>query len=243
MDLGFESYVPFIAKGLGVTAEAFLLGLLVAAPSAFALGLLRNAPTRWLTAPAAAFVEFFRGTSALVQLFWAFYALPFLGINLSPMLAGVLVIGLNEGSYTSEVVRAGIRSVPQGQVEAARTLGLSRVRTLYQIVLPQALPIMLPNIANSVIDLLKFTSLLSLVTVSDLTERALSVQQTTGSTLPTLGGILVVYYALSLIVDGIMSALERRALVRVGSYERPQARRKWRLNPADAVAALRRLSV
>lgn len=224
----FSAYIPYIVRGLGITAEAFGLGVVVCAPVALILGLMRDSGNRWLTVPATVIVEFFRGTSALVQLFWAFYALPLIGIRLAPLVAGILVIGLNEGSYASEVVRAGLRSVPAGQKEAAISLGLSRARRLWRIVLPQALPIMMPNITNAVIDLLKFTSLLSLVTVSDLTERALQIQQTTGVTLRTLGGILIVYYLFSLIIAGIMDVLERKALAHVGRPQPARRRMDWR---------------
>src|SRR5690606_36179784 len=114
--------------------------------------LSKVAPVRWL---ATAYVEKFRGTSALVQLFWVYFALPRFGVEVSATLAGVLVLGLNGGAYGAEVVRSAIQAVPPGQREAARALGFSARQIRWRLVLPQAVGPMLPPAGNLVIELLK----------------------------------------------------------------------------------------
>jgi polar amino acid transport system permease protein len=116
------------------------------------------------------------------------------------LLAGVLVLGLNEGSYFSEVVRAGINAVPAGQREAALTLGFSPAYRFFRIILPQALPVMIPPFGNALVTTLKFTSLVSLVTIQDLSFRADLVATSLGQTAQVFGLIIVIYYALALLL-------------------------------------------
>ena len=131
-------------------------------------------------------IELFRGTSALVQLFWAFYVLPFFGLELSPLVAGVLVLGLNEGSYFAEVVRPALQSVVGGQRDAAITLHLPRWYRFRRIILPQALPVMIPPFGNALIGMLKFTALVSLVTLQDIAFRASMIRSSLGNSGPSL---------------------------------------------------------
>jgi polar amino acid transport system permease protein len=154
-------------------------------------------------------IEFFRGSSALVQLFWAFYVLPFFGVSLSPMVAGVLVLGVNEGSYFSEIVRAGFAAVPRGQREAAITLGLPARYRFFRILLPQALPLMLPPFGNELITMLKFTALVSLVTIQDLSFRASLVGSSLGESGPVFGLTIIIYFLLALLLGGGVRLLER----------------------------------
>ena len=168
---------------------------------------------RW---PAGFVIELFRGSSSLVQLFWAFYVLPFFGINLPALVAGVLVLGLNEGSYFSEVVRAGINAVPAGQREAAVTLGFSPGYRFFRIILPQALPVMIPPFGNALVTMLKFTSLVSLVTIQDLSFRADLVATSLGQSASVFGIIIVIYYALALLLGFGAKRLERSVNRRVG---------------------------
>lgn len=136
--------IPELLRGAQVTAVVALGGSLFALAMALLAGLTRlygPAPLRWL---AFAYIETFRGTSALVQLFWLFFVLPHFGITLAPMAVGIMALGLNVGAYGAEVVRGAIGSVAQGQWEAAAALNLSRAQTLRRIVLPQAFVAMIP---------------------------------------------------------------------------------------------------
>src|SRR4051812_5480819 len=165
-------FYPFLAHGLLVTLEVTGLALLVAIGVSFVAAFGRMAalrPVRWL---AGAFIEVFRGTSVVVQLFWFFFALPLLGLRLAPMEAAVLGLGLNQGAYGAEIVRGAIGSVARGQGEAAVALNMTPVLRMRRVILPQAIPRMLPPFGNVAIDTLKATALVSLVTVSDLTFRA-----------------------------------------------------------------------
>lgn len=203
-------YFPLLLRGLGTTLLITLLGGVVTVLVAFAAGLARLSRFGWVRVPAVIFVEAFRGTSMLVQLFWFFYALPFLGIQLAPLTAAVLVLGLNEGAYASEVVRSSIKSLPRGQTEAGVALGLRPGQRMRRILIPQAVPIMLPPMGNVMVDLLKNTSLVSLITVLDLTFSAQLVRTTTGETAAVFTTILVMYFIASMVVTVITALLERR---------------------------------
>src|SRR6516225_5625132 len=136
------NYLPFFLGGIPVTLEVTFLAMAVAVPVAVILAIGRRSPHALIRWPAGFVIELFRGSSALVQLFWAFYVLPLFGLTLSPLVCGVVVLGFNGGSYMSEVVRAGLDAVPKGQREAALALGLPPRYRLFRIVLPQALPLM-----------------------------------------------------------------------------------------------------
>jgi polar amino acid transport system permease protein len=125
--------------------------------------------------PMGFIAEFIRGTPLLVQLYFIFYVLPDLGITLSPLVAGVIGLGLHYGTYTAEVYRAGIDNVARGQWEAAKACNLSSMQTWTQIILPQALPPMIPALANYFVAMFKETPLLSAITVLELMNQARSI--------------------------------------------------------------------
>ena len=209
-------YLPFLLMGIPVTIEVTVLAMAVALPVAVILALGRGSRLAVLRWPAGFVIELFRGSSSLVQLFWAFYVLPFFGINLPALVAGVLVLGLNEGSYFSEVVRAGINAVAAGQREAAVTLGFSPSYRFFRIILPQALPVMIPPFGNALVTMLKFTSLVSLVTIQDLSLRADVVATSLGESATVFGLIIVIYYALALLLGSGAKWLERDVNRRTG---------------------------
>jgi len=205
-----EPYLPFLLGGLWITILLTVLGMLLALVVAFTVGLSRMSRRRLLRWPAGAFIEIFRGTSMLVQLFWLFFALPFFGIQFVPFAAAVLALGLNEGAYAAEIVRGAISSLPRGQKEAAVALSMSPYQRMRWVILPQAIPRMIPSFGNVLVDLLKNTSLVSLVTVSDLTFRAQMVRSTTGATTAVFASILVLYFVVSYALGLGRGWLERR---------------------------------
>lgn len=209
-------YLPYLMMGIPVTVEVTILAMALAIFVAVVLALGRMSPLSTLRWPAGFVIELFRGSSSLVQLFWVFYVLPVFGINLPPLIAGVLVLGLNEGSYLSEVVRAGLAAVPRGQAEAGLTLGFSPAYRFFRIILPQALPIMIPPFGNAMITMLKFTSLVSLVTIQDLSFRANLIATTLGQSAAVYGLIMVAYYALALVLGFLSRLLEARVNRGVG---------------------------
>ena len=211
-----RDFLPFLLMGIPVTLEVTVLAMAVTLPVAVILALGRGSRLAALRWPAGFVIELFRGSSSLVQLFWAFYVLPFFGINLPALVAGVLVLGLNEGSYFSEVVRAGINAVPPGQREAAVTLGFSPGYRFFRIILPQALPVMIPPFGNALVTMLKFTSLVSLVTIQDLSFRAGLVATSLSQSAAVFGIIIVIYYALALLLGFGARRLERVVNRRTG---------------------------
>lgn len=161
---------PVLAKGLNVTITVLIASAIFGYLMAFIAGLCRlssNIILRWIT---TFYVEVFRGTSLIVQLFWLFYALPILfNINLgNEFWAGSLAIGLNYGAYMSEIVRGSILSVTKGQSEAATALNMSRFQRMRLVILPQAVRMMLPEFGNYLIQMLKATSLVSLISMHDI---------------------------------------------------------------------------
>lgn len=207
----FREFLPELLRGMLVTVSVALgaAGVAVVMALISALGRLYGArPVRWL---AVAYIETFRGTSALVQLFWLFFVLPHFGLTLEPMTVGIAALGLNVGAYGAEVVRGAMLAVPRGQWEAATALNLSRAKTLRRVILPQAFVAMIPPWGNLFIELLKATSLVSLITLADLTFKANQLNQNSLRTLEVFGLVLLMYLALATLVTHGMRALEQRA--------------------------------
>lgn len=208
--------LPPLADGLWVTLQVFGGALVLAVPLAIVAGLARMSRWRLVAWPAVAYIEIFRGTSALVQLFWFYYVLPLFGLALPAMLAGILVLALNSGAYGAEVVRGAVQAVPAGQREAAVALNLTPLQILRRIVLPQALPAMLPPAGNLFIELLKNTALVSLITIADLTFRAQLLRADTLRTMEIFSLVLLIYFAVALGITGVVRALERALRARRG---------------------------
>jgi polar amino acid transport system permease protein len=164
--------LPDLLKGLKITVEATLLGSLIAMILGLALAIGRRSRNRLISWPIAALVEFIRSTPLLVQLYFLFFVLPNFGVTLGALTAGVLGLGIHYSTYTSEVYRAGIEGVPRGQWEAAKALNLSARRTWTSVVLPQAIPAVLPALGNYVNGMFKDTPLLSAITVIELLNQA-----------------------------------------------------------------------
>lgn len=203
-----ELLTPLLG-GFVVTLKLTLAAAVVAAVCALIAGLARLAPMwalRWL---ATIYVEVFRGTSALVQLFWFYFVLPLLGVDLSAMTAGILVLGLNAGAYGAEVVRGAVLAVPKGQREAALALNLTPVQTMRRVVLPQAVPAMLPPAGNLLIELLKNTALVSLITITDLTFSAQILRAETLRTTEIFSVVLMMYFGAALLITFSVRWLER----------------------------------
>lgn len=203
--------LPVLLRGLDVTVRLTLTSAALAFLIAIIAGLGRLSPLAPLRAVAGLYVEVFRGTSVLVQMFWFFFALPLFGITLTPFVAGVAALSLNIGAYGAEVVRGAIRSVPAGQTEAAIALNMTPSQRMLRVILPQALVLMLPPFGNLLIELLKATALVSLITIPDITFQGVSLQQTTGRTTEIFLWLLVLYFALAYPMTLAVRWVERRA--------------------------------
>lgn len=202
--------IRLLLSGLVVTVELCVAGALLATVLALLAGLGRVSLDPIVRGVSFAYVELFRGTSVLVQLFWFYFAFPLLlGIELPAMVAGVLALGLNVGAYGAEVVRGAIKDVAVGQHEAAVALHLTRWQRMRHVILPQALPAMLPPAGNLLIELIKASAVVSMITIADLTHAADLVREHTLQTALVYGVVLLLYFALAQLAMFGMRRLER----------------------------------
>ncbi len=204
------SILPEILRGLGVTLLAVFWGMTIALSLGLVWATARRSTNRLVAWPVACFVEFVRSTPLLVQIFFLFYVLPSLGLTLSPLLAGVVALGIHYSCYTSEVYRAGINAVPRGQWEAARALSFSRWESYRYVILPQAIPPIIPALGNYVIAMFKDAPLLSAITVLEILQRAKIIGNETFRYLEPFTVVGVIFLILSLLSGLLLTRLERR---------------------------------
>lgn len=207
----FSDSLLVFADAALTTVKITICAAILSVIFAFAGGLGRMAPFAPVRWTAAAYVEIFRGTSALVQLFWLFYVLPLFGPRIDPFSAGVLGVALNVGAYGGVVVEAAVRAVPKGQYEAAIALNMSPWTRMRRIILPQAFVLMIPPWGNLFIQLFKLTALVSFIGISDLTYTAYQLNQTTYRTVEVFTIILFFYFAIGLLITIGMRLLARLA--------------------------------
>jgi polar amino acid transport system permease protein len=213
----FGNAMPFICKGAQVTAEVTAGGAVLAVVLAAVAGLAATSHLRLVRGVSRVYMEFFRGASVLVQLFWIFYAMPAItGYRLSPIFAGVLTLGLNLGAYGSEVVRGAIKAVPAPQREAAIALNLSPYQRMRRVILPQAFVGMVPPGTSLMIELLKATSLVSAISVADMTYQANVTVSSIGHQFAIFGIVMVIYFLMAQVITVVMRVVERRAAAMVG---------------------------
>lgn len=209
------SFLPILLDGLRVTAGVACLSAVFALVIAFTVGLGRLVPLRPLQVVLRAYVEVFRGTSALIQLFYVYFVFPLFGLNLEPFPAAVIALSLNTGAYGSEIVRSSVLAVSKGQREAASVLGLPGPTTVRLVLLPQAIPRMLPPFGNLLVEHIKITSLVSLITVTDLAFAAQNVVQAQGNATQVYLIVLALYFVICFPVTQGTRFIER-ALRRAG---------------------------
>ena len=201
---------PTMVTGAGYTLlfalAAMLGGLAIGVPTA----LMRIAPLAWLRWPAGLYVSLMRGTPLLVQIFVIYYGLPSIGIEFTPVTAGVLALSLNSGAYLSESLRGAILSIRQDQWRASFSLGLGHGQTLLHVVLPQALRVAVPSMGNTLTSLIKDTSLVSVITMTELMLATKEVIATTFQPLPLYLAAAAIYWMLSLAFDQLQRLAERR---------------------------------
>jgi polar amino acid transport system substrate-binding protein len=166
----YRRYLPLLLQGALVTLEISFASMAIAIGFGLLMAVLRVFAPRILAWPVVGFIEVIRGTPLLIQLFIIFYGLPSIGIRFSPLWAAVIGLGINYAAYEAENYRAGIQSIPRGQIDAAVALGLTRIQTIRKIVLPQAVRLVIPPVTNDFIALLKDSSLVSVITMVELTK-------------------------------------------------------------------------
>ncbi|EID55413.1 ectoine/hydroxyectoine ABC transporter permease subunit EhuC [Saccharomonospora xinjiangensis] len=212
-------FISVIADGLLVTIQATVGGIILATVLSFVAGLAMLSRYTAVRAITRVYVEVWRGTSEVVQLFWLYFVLPVLtGFQLLPLWAGVLVLGLNFGAYGAEIVRGAVQSVPKEQHEGCIALNFSPAQRMRRVILPQALVEMVPPFNNLFIQLLKGTALLTFITVPEMTHQAtvVLVPSFTGDVALIFTTLLLFYLVLSIVITFLMRLLERWAARKVG---------------------------
>lgn len=211
--------LPRIMDGVLVTLGLTLGGATLAMVIAVTLGLMARQPNVLIRGTARTIIEFFRGTSLVVQIMWFFYVLPLMGVQLPALFVGILALGLNYGAYAAEVVRGSINSVQSGQWEASTALSMSSFHRMRRIIFPQAWALMIPSLTNLLIHLLKGSAIVSFIAINDLTFYVDQLRLDTSTWfaygLVGLGGYFIIAYLLTL----LMNALEVRAKHRLGRGE------------------------
>lgn len=203
--------LPFLAEGAITTIIITIFSLFLGLILGVFLGMGRIAKNPLIRIPATAYVQFVRGTPLLVQIFILYFGLPSaFNMNLDPYLAGILALGFNSGAYVAEIVRAGIQSIDRGQMEAARSLGMSHRLAMQHIILPQAFRRILPPIGNEFILLLKDSSLVSTIALPELLFNGKLVAARTYDYFSMYIGVALVYLLLTWLASQLMSYIERR---------------------------------
>lgn len=206
-----QSNLRFMLVGLGWTLAIALCAIVVSVVLGILLALAGLSKKRWLRGINRVYVEIFRAIPLLVLLLWVYYGLPVvLGLSLGAFAAGVLSLALSDAAFEAEVFRAGIQSVPRGQVEAADTLGLSKAQTFRLIVFPQAIRSILPALGNQFIYVLKMSSLVSVIGLQELTRRANELNVTEYRPLEIYTFLVLEYLLLILIASWLVRKMEAR---------------------------------
>jgi polar amino acid transport system permease protein len=202
--------LPTLGSALVITIQATVLGMAVAITLGLVLAMLRRSRLRVVSLPTAFFIEFVRSTPLLVQMYFLFYVLPLTGAQMSPLMTGIVALGLHYATYCAEVYRAGIEAVPRGQWEAATALNMSRWRTTVGVVLPQAIPPVVPALGNYLVAMFKDTPLLSAITVVELLQQSKMIGSSTFRYTEPLTLVGLLFLALSLVAAWGVRGLEAR---------------------------------
>lgn len=204
------SILPILGRGLIVTLQATLLGFIVASVLGLILAALKNVRFKLIAWPTRFFSEFIRDTPLLVQLFFLYYVLPDYGLVLPAFLTGALALGLQYSAYISEVYRAGIESVAKGQTEAAHALDLSAWRTFSIIILPQAIPRIIPALGNYLVSMMKDVPILSVVAILELLNVAKIIGDRSFNYMIPLSLVGLIYLIITLIAAWGVRLLDER---------------------------------
>lgn len=206
--------LPFLAQGAAVSALIAAAAVALGAAIGLALALGRSygpAPVRWLC---RGYTDCIRGTPLLVQVYIIYFGLPSIGLQLPKGVSGVLALGLNSGAYLGEIFRAGIESISSGQTDAAKSLGMTHGQSLRLVILPQALRRVLPPLGNEVVTLVKDSSLVSVIGLSELLYRGYLVAARTYDYFTLFIGVAAVYFCLTFLVSQAFLSVERRVRLR-----------------------------
>lgn len=214
--------MPQLLDGAWITVQLTVYSAAVGLVIALIFGLMGTSSHAWARRVSRVYVEIFRGLAVLILMYWFFYSLPLLGFRLEPMVAGVAALGLNAGAYGAEVVRGAILAVPKAQYEATIALNFSTAQRLRKVIIPQAWAAMIPPLTNLLIQLLKGTALVSLITIVDLSKVADNWRGNSGDSALAYGVSLVFYFVIAQVFVLFMRWLERRANRKLGRSPGPR---------------------
>ncbi len=213
MTLDFTTLIPYLHMfwaGMTITVKASVAAVLIGTALGVLIGAMRVLPVRPLRTISGAYVYVIRGTPLLIQLFLIYFGLPSLGLNLPAFSAGVIGLAINSSGYVGEIVRGGIEAVPKGQWEASQVLGLSYLKTMRHIILPQAIRNMLPAFGNEFITLIKESSLLSTLAITELTMVGQQVRSVTYASFETFILVGLIYLCLTSFIGLMLGIVEKK---------------------------------
>jgi polar amino acid transport system permease protein len=205
-----STYGPGFMTAAWIVLWVTILTILLSWVCGLAAALAQRSHLKTVRAIAAFYIWFIRGTPALIQIFIVYFGLPQLGVRLSPFTAGVLALGVNSGAYVAEIIRSGLSAIPRGQTESSLALGFSPAQTMRTIILPQVFRIILPSMTNEAISILKNTSLLSTITVVELTLYAQTLISATFRPFDFYIAVALIYLVLTSVLTRLASWLEHR---------------------------------
>ncbi|WP_433749030.1 amino acid ABC transporter permease [Paenibacillus amylolyticus] len=207
--------LPLLLEGTAVTLKLVVISLIIAMVIGLISGLMSTSLNRLLRLVATLYVDIIRGTPLLVQVYFIYFGLPvFLDMRIPAMTAGIIAISLNAGAYISEIFRAGINSISNGQHEAARSLGLTRFQTMRLVVLPQATRRMIPTFVNQFIITIKDTSLLSAIGIAELTQSGEIIISSNFRAFEIWGVVGIFYLIIIVLLSRASRFIERRYAIR-----------------------------
>lgn len=213
--MDWTEYFGPLMQGMWITIQLTIYSTIGGGLLAFTAGIGKTSRNWAIKAVSASYIEIFRGTSLLVQLFWLYFALPLVGqaigidLRLPPVMAGILALSLNIGAYGAEVVRGAIQAVAKDQYEAAKALNFTERQSLWRVALPQAIPEMMPPFGNLAVQNLKDTALVSLISLGDLAFRAEQLRNFTQDSTTIYTMVLFMYFGVALVLTALMKTLER----------------------------------
>ena len=211
MDLTFfETYLPIYFQGAGYTIGLSISAIVLGVILGTGLALMKMSPNKFLSILANGYIQIVRGTPLLVQLFIIYYGLYVINIELPDFLSGVIAVSLNSAAYIAEIIRSGIQAVDKGQMEAARSIGMSKSMAMQKIIYPQAIKNILPALGNDFVTLIKETSIVSVLGLRDLMFAANTVRGATFLPFAPLVVAAVMYFIMTSIVSKLVDILEMR---------------------------------
>ncbi|GGJ45789.1 amino acid ABC transporter permease [Glutamicibacter ardleyensis] len=208
--LALDSLWPMVSGALTATIPLAIISFALGLAVALMVALMRISTNKVVSGIARGYISIIRGTPLLVQLFVIFYGLPSVGITIDPWPSAIIAFTLNVGGYAAEIIRAAILSVPGGQWEAGYTIGMSKTRTLYKLILPQAARVAIPPLSNTFISLVKDTSLASMILVTEMFRRAQEIAATTYEFMLLYMEAAAIYWVICLVLSAVQDRMESR---------------------------------